>query len=411
MLPRHLYAVAVTALAVVAVVAITSGSAATTTKPYTAFFDPGPVPGGSSVTIDLVLTNLSSPQAIGSANVTAPNGFTVTAAAIGGAGNVDNTFPTTLLKLRNLAIGPGTSQTISMTVTTPCASGPYTWGIRVKQSNDFSGPPGNDFSFQSDGSNLVTTVAGAGAPGSLAFTMQPGGGQVAPATLPTVEVTVYDTCGNVATDADEDVSLALDPPDDTGFGGGGSLGGTTEVKPTSGVATFSDLTVDASGQGYRLVASYPGLDDVTSDEFSVYDFFGPCTTPPCGVSDDTTVIELNTTSTDTVGLSLKAGSSATCEGLQVLGSAFTVVPPPGHAAFDIAVTLTINKRGLQGVGVANIVVCKNSGPGTDLEQLGKCPKKGTPREPCIVSQTSSNAGDAIIKLLINSTDPGGAGFS
>ena len=113
-----------------------------------------------------------------------------------------------------------------------------------------------------------------------------------------------------------------------------------------------------------------------------------------------------------MGLSLNAGSTATCNGLAVLGlsSAFTVVPPPGHTAYDIPVVLTINKRGLQGVGVSNIVVCKNSGPGTDLSQLGKCPKKGAPTSPCVVSQTSSNAGDAVIKMLINSTDPGGGGF-
>ena len=402
----------VVALGLTAVVGITAGSAATTSKPYTAVFDAGPVPGGSSLTINLVLENRASPQSIGSANVTAPNGFTITGAIIQGAGNVDSSSTLTLLKLRSLAIAPQTSRTVAMTVTTPCAVDTYTWEIRTKQSNDFSGPPGNDFFLVSGDSNLDTTVGAGGTPNSLAFTTQPGDAQVAPSTMPAVAVTLYDGCGNVATQATDQVSLSLVQPADTNFGGGGALGGTTAVTPEDGVATFTGLTVDKSGQEYALDASYNNGPTVPSNTFSIYDFYGPCSTPPCGTSDDTTAIALGATSATNVGLSLNAGSTATCNGLAVLGlsSAFTVVPPPGHTAYDIPVTLTINKRGLQGVGVANIVVCKNSGPGTSLVRLDKCPKNGAPNKPCIVSQTSSNAGDALIEILINSVDPGGAGF-
>ena len=113
----------------------------------------------------------------------------------------------------------------------------------------------------------------------------------------------------------------------------------------------------------------------------------------------------------TFGLSLNSDNGVSCSGHTSLGSAFTVVPPAGHTAFDILFVLTINKKGLQGVGASNIGVCKNSGPGTALIQLGKCPKKGPITAPCIVSQTSSNAGDAQITIRINSTDPGGTGFS
>ena len=52
------------AVGVAAIIAIASGSAATTTKPYTANFSPGPVAGGSSAVVNLKITNLTSPQTI-----------------------------------------------------------------------------------------------------------------------------------------------------------------------------------------------------------------------------------------------------------------------------------------------------------------------------------------------------------
>jgi hypothetical protein len=41
--------------ALAAVVVITAGSAATTTKPYTASFDPGPIAGGGTVHVNLAI--------------------------------------------------------------------------------------------------------------------------------------------------------------------------------------------------------------------------------------------------------------------------------------------------------------------------------------------------------------------
>ena len=66
---------------------------------------------------------------------------------------------------------------------------------------------------------MGTVGAGGGDPDHLAFTTQPGDAGVAPATLPTVTVKVYDSCGNVATHTSGNVSLALVQPEDTSFGG------------------------------------------------------------------------------------------------------------------------------------------------------------------------------------------------
>jgi hypothetical protein len=406
------WGVLVGVLAVLASIGIGAGSAATGTKPYSATIVPSPVSPSSEVSLTFTLTNLASPQSIGSANLTAPDGFTIAEAHVEGTGDTGDTeFPTRLLKLRNLAVMPTDTRTVSLTVETPCTTGDYTWGLRAKQSNNFSGPPGNDFTNPPVGGFPVTTLDGSGPPNSVTFSRQPGSGQVATAGNPTAAVTVYDACGSVATSATGDVTVALVPPADPTFGGGTAvLGGTKSVPLSNGVASFTDLQVSESAQGYALNATY-GSTTIGSETFDIFNFYGDCASG-CGTSDDTTSITIGGTS-GTFGLSLTSESGATCNGLQVVGesSAFTVVPAPGHSKADIPFSLIINKRGLQGVGVANIVVCKNSGPGTDLVQLGKCPKKGLSNTACIVSQTSSHAGDAVIKMLLTSEDPGGAGFS
>ena len=60
------------AAGLVAVVVITAGSAATTTKPYTASFDPGPLAGGGTAHVNLAIHNLANPQPLGSANAPWP---------------------------------------------------------------------------------------------------------------------------------------------------------------------------------------------------------------------------------------------------------------------------------------------------------------------------------------------------
>lgn len=386
------------------VAVIGSAQAAPSTKPYAATFE-SPVAAGTSDTVDLVLTNRASPQAIGSANVTAQPGFSITGAEVHGAGDVDGTMFPTLLKLRNLNITPGTSRTITIDVTTPCSTDAADeWGIRAKQSNDFSGPPGNDFGPLEADSNLHTAVGGAGGtPAELVFTEQPGDA-VKQTLISAVEVEVVDTCGN-ATNPSGNVTVTLVQPEDPTFGGGGDLGGTTsQPVSTSGVATFSDLTVSESGVGYVLRASYPGVAAEDSDAFDVYDAFCP---PTCTASGGGTRVDVQGFG-GTAGLSVGPANTAECGTLTPLGSTFAIVPLSGTTGTYTAV-LTIEKPALQGVGVSNIIVCVSETPDGPLQRLQKCGKKN-PTPKCIVSQTSSNAGDAVITMLFDG-DPFGGGFS
>jgi plastocyanin len=102
-------------------------------------------------------------------------------------------------------------------------------------------------------------------PTKLAFTAQPGNTGVGAAITPAVEVTVQDASGNPVTASTAPITIAIgDNP------GGATLGGTTTQNAATGVATFSDLTLDQSGAAYTLSASSSGLTSATSGAFDLF---------------------------------------------------------------------------------------------------------------------------------------------
>lgn len=282
---RHwpLRAVAFLVLALVAVVVITAGSAATTTKPYTAFFDAGPLAGGGTVHVNLAIQNLANPQTLGSADITAASSgsssFTIVAAA---ASQGDATVASgNLLQLRNLNLAPGGTLNVDITVTTPCAAGSYTWGIQAKQSNSFNGPPGNDYTLQSTGSNLVTSLAGTC---KLVWDTQPASAKVntvitgtpADPTGPSVRVKAVDSNGNLLPSATGTVTLNKSAG--TFDTAGAAFGGTTATL-NGGYATFSGFTSSSTGTGFTVYASSPGYvsSPNSSPAFDIYANGTACT--------------------------------------------------------------------------------------------------------------------------------------
>jgi hypothetical protein len=282
-------------IAVVALVGFLSGAArsgaTTTVKPYTANFSAS-APGGATTDLHLLITNQSSNQSLGSANVTAASSgasqFSINSASISGnqclpGGCVDptQTFPATLLMLRNLAIAPGATLDVTINVTTSCTTGAYTWGIKAKQSNSFNGQPGNDFTLQ-PGSNLTTTVS-AGC--HIAFYTQPkdtNAGQTITDNFYSsggpVKVGLYDASNNLLGSCPTQSCTATI----TKTQAVGVLGGTTTqaFAYDSGagglIAGFNDLSI-STGNGlastdlpktFNLQASGLGTNDTSSD-FSI----------------------------------------------------------------------------------------------------------------------------------------------
>ena len=104
----------------------------------------------------------------------------------------------------------------------------------------------------------------AGPAARLAFVQQPTNVVAGAAITPAVTVKVQDRYGNTVTTATNPVSLAMGANP-----GGGTLTGTVNALPSSGLATFAGLKMDKPGTGYTLSASSQGVAGATSSAFNV----------------------------------------------------------------------------------------------------------------------------------------------
>ena len=105
---------------------------------------------------------------------------------------------------------------------------------------------------------LTTATSGTfnvtvGAAAQLAFTAQPGGGTGGTAWTTQPTVTLQDAGGNTVTGTAQNVTLAIQ----NNAGPGGALSGTltAAVNTSTGLATFSGLSINKSGTGYTLTAT------------------------------------------------------------------------------------------------------------------------------------------------------------
>jgi hypothetical protein len=102
--------------------------------------------------------------------------------------------------------------------------------------------------------------------GQLVFQQQPSNTTPGQAITPAVKVAIIDpsTGNSIAFDNTDTVTVAIGNNP-----GGGTLSGTLTVTVSSGVATFSDLSINQAGSGYTLAASSTGLSTVASNSFAI----------------------------------------------------------------------------------------------------------------------------------------------
>jgi len=414
--------------------------AGTTIKRYAADIAPSPpsVPAGSTAAFTLTITNLADPQQLGSANLTAPPGFTLVSASTpspaGSASIVGDT-----VRLRDLSLPPGETMSVGFDATAPCFPGSYTWGLQVKQANNFNGPPGNDFVPDPDQVSLTTDVTGTcqlafrleDPAGSGSFTTGQPSHAEKDATITTVAFTpggapviveAEDGSGHRLTSFTGSIELSIssaDPP-------GGTLSGGTPASQADGAATFAP-SIDAIGT-YTLLASsdaIPSTGWATSDPFQIVDdACGPGET--CQVTIPT-MMEVETTNTSSSGFTFLS------VGVEDIDCGDTY----GHAPFTTLIdsteastsgtkteTVTIFKQFVNAQpnnGAAHYQVCFSrpasagtfttldgtDAPLVDGEYLGllpPCPPQ-MPEPPCIRSKNKDRAGNVVIVLLLDENDP------
>jgi hypothetical protein len=167
--------------------------------------------------------------------------------------------------------GPGGTLSGAKTVAVNTSTGVATFsGLSIDKA-------GTGYTLTATGSTVDTSagvvVSSAfnitvGAAAKLAFTTQPGGGTVSAAWSQQPVVAVEDAGGNTVTSSSASVTLTI-KIGTPACGGPGTLSGTTTLGASSGVATFSGLSINAVGTGYELHATSPGLTAVDSSPFNI----------------------------------------------------------------------------------------------------------------------------------------------
>src|SRR5205814_4573593 len=90
----------------------------------------------------------------------------------------------------------------------------------------------------------------AGVASKLGFSTQPSNTTAGISIAPAVTVQVRDTYGNPIITSTASIAMAIGTNP-----GSGTLSGTRTLSAVNGIATFSDLSIDKSGTGYKLGAS------------------------------------------------------------------------------------------------------------------------------------------------------------
>jgi hypothetical protein len=371
--------------------------------------------GGQTVQVAVTITDMSSKQSLGSANILIPSDYTpVSLDSVVTNPPGKDWSPSTLagytIQLRNSgpsktqALTPGQSLTATVSVTTECTPNTSsTWNAYGKQSNDFSGT-GNDFS--PSPSTDVTKVK-VGCPDHVAFTGQPTttlAGQIIDAG-PGVVASIEDSANQVVTISSAAVGVAIGTNP-----AGGTLYGTSPANASNGLATFSDLIIDTSGTGYTLTASSSGLTSGTSSAFDVTGVAGKCTSTPCGTatgqhatSSDKTIgiasVPVGPCTSATLGcfVSLDESTGNFCGG-PCAANVIVFAPPPnqnGTATLIIQYYKTVFQGNLALVHIYKL----SNGVAT---QLFDC--SATNPVPCVSDRSTVN-GNAQFTVSLGQNDP------
>jgi len=238
-----------------------------------------------------------------------------------------------------------------------------------------------------------------------------------------VQVEVVDQFGNLVTNSKAAVTIAITS---TANPGHGTLSGTKTVNATSGVASFSDLSINQPGVGYRLTATSRGMFPVTSNHFDIWSSIQQCSTTPCSASASSATTAGTVTATSSagspqfVGAGIGGDNSYTCAGTYQPVSdpfSFDVVSGSGGMGLggQFTVVLRIDKSTVQSSGhpgASTWQICyasTSSFPGSaGPTTIGDVPyftgllpdcSNTNPVPPCVQARNKDNAGDVIVTFL------------
>lgn len=401
-------------------------------KPYRlSTATPSSVGAGSTATFSVDITNESDQQQIGSVNIRVPELRVISSNA-----SADGTAA----EFRNLSLSPGATTTLSFTATASCVAGTFTWALQVKQSNDFNGPPGNDFVLAPGSALPTTTITGSCRLEFLAHpadTSGPGVTITSVALDPTgapVSVRVLDGAGQPTSATGLPITLGLA----VNGGGVGQFGVTRST--VNGTVTFPGISLSKYGT-YRFNATSAGATTATSSLFNVWQVVENCATTDChlvaGVSGSfSSTLDVDATS-GVLGVSSGGRAKPICGPNNAYDTQFNHAPgtTTGNAygaaagSADKLVTLVVEKKEDQrqpNNGASFYQVCYAAPltaspsasylrPGTVAVQdpttsewvwvLPDCGPQVPGDAACVLSRNKDNAGRVIVTFRLAPGDP------
>jgi hypothetical protein len=378
----------------------------------------------SSATLTLIVTNKTRSQTLGSAEFKPPTGVVLESIEAvptrpgWGSPSLDTANNTFRLLSTSNALGFNQSVSADVSVSidqSACNHATSNWTPRAKQSNDFSGNPGNDIQFDPQGSDLIAL----GRFDIATIETVTSDDQHVPAILTNVAenfvphestTTAYDICGEVKTTysgADRTATLLTDAEYDPNSGLDWDDGvGTVDITP---VVTETDNRLHVSDETSGVTADSNFFD--TTDRL--------CTsadTEPCEWSDKNNRIKVKADPPPegaSLGIGFNSNLSYSCEGDSTPAGGAVVNINPRYEETDppvgaIAVTLTYTKASTPGPA-NNYDVCFRKDEDTEWGTLDQCSSTSPSADdaPCFISRKNVTGGDLEVVLWVATDDPWG----
>ncbi len=185
-------------------------------------------------------------------------------------------------------------------------------------------------------SGTITVIPGSAS--QLSFDQQPTNTVEEQVIDPAVTVRVEDSAGNLISDdnsTEVNIAIANNPS-------GGTLSGTTSVTVSGGVATFNDLSINNSGNGYTFEATATGLSTATSSGFDILD--KPTFTISGTITDGTDPIEnVSVEATGGHSQTVTTNSSGVYSLTGVVDGSQNITITPSHPDYTFSPTsITVN---------------------------------------------------------------------
>jgi hypothetical protein len=431
-------ALGLTTLGVLVLVVVPPGLSVNNPDRYTAAITPtsavagapGSVPASSPPkTYTVTITNTGSSGKMGSANITLPSAFTITAVTnpptvpSGEAWTATPSGNTVQLRAtsNSQTISPGESISVNVTAYATSA-GPHTWVTAARETINFTSG-----TFTRDGLDPAVTITPAD-PYTLQFTVQPNDAQPTPpgctdshfvCTI-TTWVKDLDQFGNAEVGVPVSIQLDNNPGNDHLVGSHCDANGVcTELTDADGIAKFSGLTLQVIATSYSLLASsgptvglLPAATQ-TSDYFNIAQTVKSCGGNPCSANAADLNSNISATATNIGGnLSiaiqdkLPSADVACTQITQQVGDLVTVNPTQPNNGPTLEITGTLFHKN-NATGVGNSYVCKNNGidPATGAQTafhvVPMCSQvKPKNKPPCLVKLSGNGQGDIFFDLLV-----------